>query len=220
MDPRVELLPKFFERGMPNSHIARELHMDHNRVARYRRDMGYPTWGRSGVNPRRKFTDEQFLAEYHQGKTNREIAEALNASERTVNEHRRRLGLTSHPKAIHGQVKFDHEFILELVRSGLSEKSIAKRVGCNVMTVHRVKKKAGLVEPHPSKALPPLKERLESARADLEDGYPYTFVQARYHIGNDTIRRHLPGYGWSRQQSGEAAGLAKEANRVYRRLGV
>lgn len=92
-----------------------------------------------------------------------------------------------------------NDVIVELTRRGWSAERIAEKLGITPRTVARVRVRSGVALPKP-----PLMtgDELEMARALLEDGWSYNETGRRLGRHAHTLSRHLPGYGWSHEDSG------------------
>lgn len=104
--------------------------------------------------------------------------------------------------------------IAELFRQGLTPPVIANKLGISERTVDRAKSARGLTRPRPPE---PLTSALfERAKALLDDGASYFEVQRTIGVSHNTIRRHIPGYEYTRAQICEAAVLARRMNSLER----
>lgn len=102
------------------------------------------------------------------------------------------------------------ELVVDYTRRGLSTMAIAQRVGCSDRTVTRIRKRAGIVQPHPQ----PLTTE-ECARADqlLTDGASYADVARTLGRDERAISNRFPGRGWTQQQRAEWRVLMRNIGR-------
>lgn len=63
-------------------------------------------------------------------------------------------------------------------------------------------------------------EVLANWEAALDEGYGYQHVAEMYGVHRDTIRKHLPGRGWTHKQATEHGTFMKHHNEKMRRIGV
>lgn len=173
------------------------------------------------ARPRPDETIRAKVEELHaQGLHDGEIGQRLGLCNSTISRYRARSGLPPWPRRRMGGGKpiYDHATIEDMLRDRVPRKQIAATLGCTLRTVERVAKMAGLAAEY--KKLPPLEERLEKAKADLEEGASYKFVMKKHHIGHSTIHKYLPGYGWTREEVGQYASISAQANKLYKKLGI
>lgn len=103
------------------------------------------------------------------------------------------------------------EAIAPLHALGYSAKEIAVRVGCSSRTVTRWRSQAGVAQHLPEGAARPVSAvKLRAAAVLLADGASYAEVSRTVHIAKDTLKRHLPGYTYTAQQSAEVAAIARK----------
>jgi DNA-binding CsgD family transcriptional regulator len=93
--------------------------------------------------------------------------------------------------------------VLQLTQEGLTNRQIADMVGITCRSVTRVRARHAAV--HPAAAALLTVDETARALALLEDGASYVEVAKTLGRNNNTIRRRLPGYRWTPQQTAEYA---------------
>lgn len=78
-----------------------------------------------------KIDPEQVQALYHEGLSDREIAETLNCSRSPIGRIRRELGLPTH----NPQPRMDFARVAQLYKQGMTDREIAQTIGANRRTV-------------------------------------------------------------------------------------
>jgi predicted transcriptional regulator len=88
-----------------------------------------------------KFSDAVLLEQYHQGLTNREIADRLQVTQPAIHYRIEKLGLTNN---CHSSENIDCKQVKTLHRLGVTSVGIALLLKTNVQTVSRYLKEMGL----------------------------------------------------------------------------
>lgn len=102
----------------------------------------------------------------------------------------------------------DREQVHILTEQGFSAAQIAERLGCAPRAVTRARAALGIQGPHGdlagARATP---ERLEQARALIEDGCSQAEVARTLGMSKRTLRRHFPDAQWTSEQVREHQAL-------------
>jgi DNA invertase Pin-like site-specific DNA recombinase len=150
---------------------------------------------------------------------------SYSAAERATGIHHSTLAAQfpdkGHPPHVHGrrwesgQMEERFERFLRLHAEGWPAWKIAADLGVAVRTVQRWRGRAGLAK---GPGTPFTVEEIEVARVLLEDGASYN--EAARSIGRDAtcLKRKLPGYGWSLEQSIEYAVMMRRLGAELRRV--
>lgn len=134
-----------YKQGETDEQIASVLGLKAWQIAHWRKKNNLSRV-RGGYGRPRSF-DEQKAAELHkQGKTDSEIAAAVNVSRQTISSWRNELGLkiNSARTATPRGCKVDWAAAMPLYEKGLTDKQIAAQLGCSHKTVCKWRRKNGL----------------------------------------------------------------------------
>jgi DNA-binding CsgD family transcriptional regulator len=108
------------------------------------------------------------------------------------------------------------ERVAQLTREGRSAVDIAALVGITKRSVVRIRSDMGLSR---ESSGPPMTEDERRRALDLlQDGCSYAEVARTLGRNKNVIAARWPGYSWTRTQAGEAAAMARRANRQMARL--
>lgn len=105
--------------------------------------------------------------------------------------------------------------VAELTRQGLSAAVIAEMLHVTARTVARDRVDMGIAQPGPRYMT---SEELEAARVMLEDGCSYGEVVRTLGRTYETLKRHLPGYGWTMEDCGDNYRVYKLERRIFGNL--
>jgi hypothetical protein len=97
----------------------------------------------------------------------------------------------------------------------MSAREIGEALGVTARTVARDRVAMGVAQPGPRFVTP---EELEHARLFLEDGCSYAEVERTFGRSYDTIKRHLPGYGWAPGVCGDNFRIHNLERRIFGNL--
>ena len=112
--------------------------------------------------------------------------------------------------------KVNVEQFLELQSSGWSARQIAEAFGCTTRTVTRTRARLGLSNPHPAYSGRPLdSERLNKARALIEEGLSHNQISQMLGIRHETLVRHFPGTQWTPEEGGKYARMVHQLNQIH-----
>lgn len=132
-----------------------------------------------------------------------EVIEKVGCGHWSVNQYMNAWGYPKFkPRPGGGQRRsLDHERILELGAQGLTNRQISEHVGGTPNSIGVIRRKNGQGRPGANQKM--TEAEISRARELLEDGASYKEVGRTLGRHYNTIRFHLPGYGWTYKESGQ-----------------
>ena len=135
---------QLYKDGKNDTQIAEACGVPRHNIANWRLRRNLP--GQPDANktrrrtylPKRTFDEKKALALYRAGKFDREIAEAVTVSPQTISRWRKAWGLKAHAQSqnMGCPPQYDWELALSLYEKCLSDREIAKEIGCAYQTVN------------------------------------------------------------------------------------
>lgn len=172
------LARQLYDEGLHDSEIGREIGVRGHAVYRWRKENQLP------ANLRKPLPDRgsKALAERHrqmmdllwQGKTDSEIALAVDLSRSTVCSWRRRNGLDLNPGQRGNPIRWDQRVAMDLYKAGASDSQIGRAVGVNSGSIFSWRRKNGLPA-NKIRTAPPVRKRtvdLERMQQLYKQGMP------------------------------------------------
>lgn len=189
------LARKLYDEGLHDSEIGRAIGVQGHAVFRWRKENQLP------ANLRKPLPDRgsEALAERHQqmldlwwqGKTDSEIAFAVDISRSTVCSWRRRNGLDLNPGQRGNPIRWDQEKAMDLYKAGASDSQIGRAVGVNSGAIFSWRRKHGLPA-NKFSAAPPVRRRtvdLERLRQLYDQGMPDVAIADELKIGRHYVAK-------------------------------
>lgn len=106
------------------------------------------------------------------------------------------------------------EQVALLTRKGYTAPQIAESLGISTRTVQRHRRTTGVAA---EASVPFTEDELERARELLDDGVSYAEVGRTLGRSPTWLPVHLPGYAWTRQQSGAYVQTLRRLKRITSR---
>ena len=142
------LARQLYDEGLHDSEIGRELGVRGHAVYRWRKENQLPANLRKPLPDRSSEAlaqrHQQMLDLWWQGKTDSEIALAVDLSRSTVCSWRRRNGLDLNPAQRGNPIRWDQKVAMDLYKAGATDSQIGRAVGVNSGAIFSWRRKHGL----------------------------------------------------------------------------